>query len=120
LSSYIIKTDITDHYSLAIINNVNFIEKSNVNNDKLINANKLKCNFSYVNNLIFSFNWYNFLLDCDVDVLIDKFNSKINEIIISFSKKCIISKNKFKISQKYKAWITNGLLVSIIIEINYI
>lgn len=28
-------------------------------------------------------------------------------------KKCIISKNKFKKSQKYKAWITNGLLVSI-------
>jgi len=57
LSSYIVKTDITDHYSLAIsINNDDFVEESNINNDTLKNVNKLKCHFSYLNNLLFSFN----------------------------------------------------------------
>jgi len=70
-------------------------------------------NFSNLNNLLLSFKWYNFLSDSDVDILLDKFNTKINEFMIRASKKCIISKNKFKKSQKYKAWVTNGLLVSI-------
>lgn len=115
LSSYIIKTDITDHYSLAIgIDSDNFIEKCIIDKNTHKNTN-VRLNFSNLNNLLLSFNWYNFLFKSDVDILIDKFNTKINEFMIflfmiSASKKCIISKNKFKKSQKYKAWITNGLL----------
>lgn len=85
---------------MLIIDNDNFIE-SIIDKDTTKVAN-LRFNFSNLNNLLLSFNWYNYLFDSDVDILLDKFNTKINEFMISASKKCIISKNKLKKSQKHK------------------
>jgi len=45
--------------------------------------------------------------------LVDKFNCKINELIISVTKVTTISKSKFKKTHIIKIWITIGLLISI-------
>lgn len=67
---------ISDHYSLAIgINNNNVINKCDTGNVALYNT-KILFNFHHLNKQIFSFNWYNFLLDYDFDILVDKLNDK--------------------------------------------
>lgn len=80
-SSYIIITDVTDNSIWAIsINNENNIIKNNTDNDSLINT-KTIIYFSRVNKLLLSFDRLKFLLVFDIDIIIDKFNNKINELV---------------------------------------
>jgi hypothetical protein len=112
-NSFVIKTDITDHFSLTLFIKEEFIDsvkdnvrQNNFNNKKIINFNKL-------NILISSFDWHSLLINNDVDFLVDKFNGKINKLISDATKVTTISKSKFKKTHKIKIWITNGLLISI-------
>jgi len=112
-NSFVIKTDITDHFSLAFFIKEDFIDnlKDNVTHDNFNKKNII--NFNTLNILISSFDWHSLLINNDVDILVDKFNYKINELINSATKVTIISKSKLKKTHKIKIWITNGLLISI-------
>jgi len=112
-NSFVIKTDITDHFSLAFYIKEDFIDNLN---DNLNNNNfysKKITNFNILNTLISFFDWQSLLISNDVDILVDKFNYKIKELITSATNVATISKSKIKKTHKIKIWITNGLLISI-------
>ncbi|KAF0706694.1 Reverse transcriptase domain-containing protein [Aphis craccivora] len=83
---FVIKTDITDHFSLVFFIKDDFIDKikDNIRHNNF--NNKKTINFNILNFLISSFDWNSLLINNDVNILVDKFNCKINELITSVTK----------------------------------
>lgn len=75
---------------------IRYLRHYNFNNKRIIN-------FNIINILISSFDWHSLLINNDVDILVDNFNYKINELISSATKVSSISKSKFKIPIKLKS-----------------
>lgn len=62
-------------------------------------------NYNLLNNLIFSYDWQNVLINNDVYIFVYKFNHKITDLIINFSKVSPISNYNYKKNRKLKIWI---------------
>lgn len=65
-----------------------YLKTNNFNTKKIIN-------FKLLNNFISTFDWQSLLIDNDVDIMVEKFNYKISELITNVSKVATISKSKF-------------------------
>lgn len=62
-------------------------------------------NYNLLNNLIFSYDWQNVLINNDVDIFVYKFNHKITDLITNSSKVSTISNYNYKKNRKLKIWI---------------
>lgn len=114
IESYIIHCTITDHYATVINCNYNKpVTNTSVYKSNLIHQ-KYNCNFDYLNNLIYYEDWSTLLnveLSVeDVNVALDVFNNRINELIFKSSTPIPIKPNKYR---KLKDWTTRGNIVSI-------
>ncbi|KAF0696164.1 RNA-directed DNA polymerase from mobile element jockey [Aphis craccivora] len=110
IESYIIKCTITDHYATAL----NFCYNKPLKNAIIDKNNsihqKYNYNFDYLNNLIYSVDWFTLLNVEDVNAALDIFNNKINQLIVKSATLIPVKSNKYR---KLKDWITRGIIVSI-------
>lgn len=80
ISSYIIYTSISDHYSTAVVTDLSFFMDKNYKNNKDTKYNNNyvdKINFDILNNILKSENWDSLLSDLEVDDMCSVFQEKI-------------------------------------------
>lgn len=108
LNAYILKCNITDHFSTIII--IDEILQFRVINNPVPDTERLFINFDHLNMLISTENWYWLYNYNCVDTILEKFNQVLNSFINLSSTNVKRCRSKYK---KIKQWITRGLITSI-------
>lgn len=109
LKSLIIKTSLTDHYTISlqiIFENNQLNNKNDENNRDFIT----KVNFPKLNKLLQKESWDDVTQCSDVELGYERFISKFRSILNAATTKTKFKSNKFR---KLKPWITAGLINSI-------
>ena len=111
VNSYILKSDVTDHYAtiLYIQNDVNLADNTNKKLSEIGN----KINIDHLNMLISIEDWDNLLCNSDVNKAYETFNNIINQLISLSSYNTAVPYKNNNNNKKLKEWITHGLTVSI-------
>lgn len=110
LNSYILKSDITDHYAtlINIKHSTDFNDNTNIKLSEIGN----KINTEHLSMLISIEDWDNILGNNDVNKAYESFNNTIYQLI-SLSSYNVTRSSKKHSKKKLKEWITQGLIVSI-------
>ena len=109
INAFILKCSITDHYG-AIIEFNHHLNPTSTHNIKNNEKNK-RVNIKFINETIDKVNWIKILNTDNIDVAMNCFLHKIDEIIQNASYN--ISFNNSNKCNKLKAWTTKGLVISI-------